>query len=429
MSIKIDDQEFSVVLKNNFVFENKPHFGLCLSGGPDSLALFILVKKWITLNSGKLTVFHFNHNLRKESLSQAEELKLYLKKKNVDCLVFNWKRKKNESQSMNNARKKRYEQIINFCEKLKIFHLLTAHHFDDNLETFLMRSKRENTTLGLSSIPKMTMIGNVQVLRPLLDFKKERLIATCIHHKAQWLDDSNNLNFKYERPRIRMEIQEQTIHDRQKMQADFKNARIKNQKIEEKLNEFFLENVTFSDYGLLKINKLSLKLMNKNLAIEILKKTLTTISGKIFSAKRLSIERILINLNSMESFKQTLHSCIISVTPEIITIFKEVNFKNKKKKLFILKGQECLWDDRFILISKNSDAKCEFIDPIKWYLIKKKVLSPKNKISFPILLTLPLIKVKNKYIIPFFTDHEEMAKYGVEFYFYPKVPLSRKNFF
>ena len=31
--------------------------------------------------------------------------------------------------------------------------------------------------------------------------------------------------------------------------------------------------------------------------------------------------------------------------------------------------------------------------------------------------------------IPFFTDHEEMAKYGVEFYFYPKVPLSRKNFF
>ena len=83
MSIKIDDQEFSSVLKNNFVFENKPHFGLCLSGGPDSLALFILVKKWITLNSGKLTVFHFNHNLRKESLSQAEELKLYLKKKKM----------------------------------------------------------------------------------------------------------------------------------------------------------------------------------------------------------------------------------------------------------------------------------------------------------------------------------------------------------
>ena len=82
-----------------------------------------------------------------------------------------------------------------------------------------------------------------------------------------------------------MEIQEQTIHDRQKMQADFKNARIKNQKIEEKLNEFFLENVTFLDYGLLKINKLSLKLMNKNLAIEILKKILTTISGKIFFCK------------------------------------------------------------------------------------------------------------------------------------------------
>ena len=53
------------------------------------------------------------------------------------------------------------------------------------------------------------------------------------------------------------------------------------------------------------------------------------------------------------------------------------------------------------LFQKNSDAKCEFIDPIKWYLIKKKVLSPKNKISFPILLTLPLIKVKINTLIPF----------------------------
>ena len=59
MSIKIDDQEFSVVLKNNFVFENKPHFGLCLSGGPDSLALFILVKKMDNFKLWKVNSFSF----------------------------------------------------------------------------------------------------------------------------------------------------------------------------------------------------------------------------------------------------------------------------------------------------------------------------------------------------------------------------------
>ncbi len=429
MSTRIDDQEFNFILNNNFVFENKPHFGLCFSGGADSLALFILMKKWISSNSGKLTVFHLNHNLRKESSSQTKELELYLKKKNVDFFIFNWNRKKNESQSMNNARNMRYEKIINFCEKLKILHLLTAHHYDDNLETFLMRSKRKYTTLGLSSIPKVSMIRSVQVLRPLLDFKKERLISTCIHHKTKWLDDSNNFNFKYERPRIRMEILEKTIHDYQEMQCNFKNVKIKNQKIEEKLNEFFLSNVTFSDYGLIKINKWSLKSIHKYLAIEVLKKTLTTISGKIFSAKRLSIERILKKLTCKESFKQTLHSCIITVTPEVIKIFKEVNLKNKKKKFLVLKGQKFFWDGRFLLISKNTDVKCEFIDPIKWHLIKKKVFSPKNKIFFPILLTLPLIKVKNKYMIPFLTDHQEMIKHGIEFYFYPKLPLTRKNFF
>ena len=69
------------------------------------------------------------------------------------------------------------------------------------------------------------------ILRPLLDFKKERLIATCIHHKARWIDDSNNLNFKYERPRIRMEIQEQTIHDRQKMELNLKMLELKIKKL------------------------------------------------------------------------------------------------------------------------------------------------------------------------------------------------------
>ena len=39
---------------------------------------------------------------------------------------------------MEEARKNRFNQLIKFCCKKNIFHLFFAHHYDDNLETFLL---------------------------------------------------------------------------------------------------------------------------------------------------------------------------------------------------------------------------------------------------------------------------------------------------
>ena len=35
------------------------------------------------------------------------------------------------------------KKIINLCKKLRIINLMTAHNFDDNLETYLMRKKKQ----------------------------------------------------------------------------------------------------------------------------------------------------------------------------------------------------------------------------------------------------------------------------------------------
>ena len=107
---------------------------------------------------------------------------------------------------MSNARKVRYEKIVNESKKLKILHLMTAHHFDDNIETFLMRKKREFSTFGLSAIPKKLVLDDVEILRPFLDVKKERLISTCNFFGTSWFNDLNNFNLNFERPRIRDEL-------------------------------------------------------------------------------------------------------------------------------------------------------------------------------------------------------------------------------
>lgn len=44
----ISSDEFSSILaESDFVFEKNPHIGICVSGGPDSLALLMLMKDWV----------------------------------------------------------------------------------------------------------------------------------------------------------------------------------------------------------------------------------------------------------------------------------------------------------------------------------------------------------------------------------------------
>ena len=58
---------------------------------------------------------------------------------------------------MQEARTIRYKTIKSYCKK-KIIHLMTAHHYDDFVETFYMRARRGNSTIGLNSIPKNLLI-------------------------------------------------------------------------------------------------------------------------------------------------------------------------------------------------------------------------------------------------------------------------------
>ena len=65
--LKIAEKIFYRNLDCKFLFEEKPHIGLCVSGGSDSMALVMLMNGWIKKKDGKITIFHFNHGLREES--------------------------------------------------------------------------------------------------------------------------------------------------------------------------------------------------------------------------------------------------------------------------------------------------------------------------------------------------------------------------
>ena len=132
-----------------------------------------------------------------------------------------WKHEKINSRVMELAREARYEKIINLYKKLRIINLMTAHNFDDNLETYLMRKKRSKSSLGLSSIPKMKIVDNLRIIRPLLTYKKKRLEATCKKFKIHWIDDKSNFNDNFERIRIRNSLKLKNQKEIEKISAEF----------------------------------------------------------------------------------------------------------------------------------------------------------------------------------------------------------------
>jgi tRNA(Ile)-lysidine synthase len=81
-------------------------------------------------------------------------------------------------------------------------YVLTAHHLDDNVETFLINFTRGTGLEGLTGIPAQ----NENIIRPLLPFSRDEIENYAKDNKIQWREDSSNASDKYFRNKLRHNI-------------------------------------------------------------------------------------------------------------------------------------------------------------------------------------------------------------------------------
>ncbi|HIF50114.1 MAG TPA: tRNA lysidine(34) synthetase TilS [Thiotrichaceae bacterium] len=186
-------------------FSTAEKFWVACSGGMDScvlLHLFYLNKSVINQD---IEVLYVNHGLQEEANDWAEfceeqckQYGLYFRqlKINEDCpkgaSIEAW------------AREKRYSLIEEVMNKNDVF--FTAHHQDDQVETFFLQALRGAGPRGLASMPSIKKRENIFHARPLLNYSREKLKYYAEENKLIWQLDKSNSDYRYDRNYFRHKV-------------------------------------------------------------------------------------------------------------------------------------------------------------------------------------------------------------------------------
>lgn len=176
---------------------------IAISGGIDSVVLTHLFYEL----EYSISLAHCNFRLRgKESdgdeafvedLAKKLDIPVFIKK--FDTLQFASEEKLSVQLA---ARKLRYDWFNELLHQKQYDYLLTAHHADDAVETFLINLSRGTGLDGLTGIPKQ----NGKIIRPLLPFSREQIEKYAKEQNIDWREDSTNEETKYLRNKIRHKI-------------------------------------------------------------------------------------------------------------------------------------------------------------------------------------------------------------------------------
>ncbi|MUH37183.1 tRNA lysidine(34) synthetase TilS [Zobellia amurskyensis] len=196
-------EEFQKHIEANFQNLVQGKFLLACSGGLDSVVLVDLCVK----SKLDFAIAHCNFNLRGGASNGDEKFVQGIALSNgIKFFVTNFDTigyvKNNKVSVQVGARELRYRWFAEVMHENDIKTLVTAHHVDDSLETFLINLSRGTGIDGLSGIPEKTDT----LSRPLLRFSRSQILEYAESQNLKWREDASNADTKYLRNKIRHKI-------------------------------------------------------------------------------------------------------------------------------------------------------------------------------------------------------------------------------
>ncbi|MCY4299237.1 MAG: tRNA lysidine(34) synthetase TilS [Flavobacteriaceae bacterium] len=193
---------------------------LAHSGGVDSCVLADILFK----SNCHFSVAHANFQLRgSESMKaqnfvsnwcQSNKVPFYYTKFHVSTYQKHLKKGVQEA-----TRDLRYRWFDYLLAINQFKYLLTAHHLNDQIETFLFHAIRGSGISGLRGIQETD-----QIIRPLLFYSKNQILDYAHECQIDFIEDSSNIDLSHQRNVIRHQVIAPLEKSKPKLTQQFSNT-------------------------------------------------------------------------------------------------------------------------------------------------------------------------------------------------------------
>jgi tRNA(Ile)-lysidine synthase len=338
--------EFAASLAALARFETAPFLAVAVSGGPDSLALAILADRWARKRAGEICALTVDHRLRAESGAEILHLKTWLSVRAIRHEVLVWSGEKPKTGIQEAARLARYRLLTDWCRKHGCLHLLTAHHREDQIETYLIRLRAHSGAGGLAAMSATRELGDCRLLRPLLGVSKNRLVAFLRAERQPFITDPSNLDPAFERSRYRGG--DGTITGGADVLAEIHALGTMRAARQRDANALLSRYVSLHPAGFALLDPGVLSITSRELAERLVSTVATTIGGRFYPPRGKQIARLRDVLVADGPRGHTLGGCRfirwrkrVLVTPELAGAAQPAR---------LTPGETMFWDRRFKVV-------------------------------------------------------------------------------
>lgn len=223
-----------------------------VSGGGDSVCLFLILNELRKKKDFDLYAVHINHGIRGITATRDEIFaKELCEREGIPCNVYQLdviERAKKDKETVEEAgRKARYEVFEREASKYQNGKIAVAHHVNDQAETVLFNMIRGSGLKGMGGI--LPVRNNI--IRPLLCVTKEEILRYLDEDGEEYCTDETNEDDSYSRNCIRNnvipgleKVQPESVVHIARTAQELREAQ---EYIEEKAKELYINSVSESN--------------------------------------------------------------------------------------------------------------------------------------------------------------------------------------
>jgi tRNA(Ile)-lysidine synthase len=175
------------------------------SGGADSTALLQALYECRETLAAPIHALHFHHGLQAEAGDWQSHCKQFCEQRGIPFHSEQLNVSGGNGDSLEQAaRNARYRAVARIIGPDELY--LTAHHAEDQAETLFLNLMRGSGIEGLAGIPEIRNLEPGWVARPLLDIRRNELVAFLEERKIGWLEDPSNQDKRFDRNYLRLEL-------------------------------------------------------------------------------------------------------------------------------------------------------------------------------------------------------------------------------